>query len=806
MINDLFRTYKKIIILLLVLLCSVVFWFYGCRHQQRGQKTVVEWDKATLKGTNGYQYKFKTKNCTGNVVFGVAGYVAKDKVMPVTLHIRSTEKSFTGVMKVTLPGENGKGIAYQSAVKCSANQEETVILNVPQLGNPSVICFEIMDSFGVTQLTENVSFTDKKSQNDSSNGETELLLGVLSDQPKQLSYLNKLEADKEDNTESIKIVSFSQESFPENIPKFQGLDGMIIDSFDTSQLSNMQKSALRKWVKKSGGKLLIAGGSQKENPLEGIGKWFGITEEGVGVSSIHMSDGEDSSQELLLLMSNLSFSSKYTWNSYGTFEPAIAYTAQVGQGSVSVLRFSLANGAFLQWGARNSLASDVLTHFLEKDNDTASSDTSLWYVKKALYAFMKSQLPNTFYYGVFFIFYILLIVTIAYYYLRKIKKREYIWIVVPVLAIFFTVGMIVRSRGMTGNNDSSFSALRVKDTQKKQETIYFLYQSDEGEEASVNFLPSVTSVVPMDYNYRTISGKNVKTSGEDFTINNTKNGFDIAFEESVPGSSRLLKLSGSTNDSSQREVFTPNLSVTYTGFSGDIKNISGNNFSRVILMRENQYVILKNVKAGAQVSISESMVKCWNRFDEENSTFGTENENTVTGNLMEYLQQTYMNTEKSQEELLIVGITNENDFKLFSDNNVLKNHVTMMINHFDLKEQNAGEKILNINISCLEEKDESSALEEDALDKKKTEVTYIFDRKEEIQALARNRDNFRGKIYAYNYQTKQKDRILSDVGTSMDADQLEPYLSDSGEMLITYQLEDAVEYETAPVLSLIYDK
>ena len=53
MINDLFRTYKKIIILLLLLLCSVVFWFYGCWHQQRGQKIVVEWDKKTLEGTNG---------------------------------------------------------------------------------------------------------------------------------------------------------------------------------------------------------------------------------------------------------------------------------------------------------------------------------------------------------------------------------------------------------------------------------------------------------------------------------------------------------------------------------------------------------------------------------------------------------------------------------------------------------------------------------------------------------------------------------------------------------------------------------
>ena len=103
MINDLFRTYKKIIILLLLLLCSVVFWFYGCRHQQRGQKIVVEWDKKTLEGTNGYCYKFKTENCTGSVVFGVAGYVARDKEMPVTLKIRSTDKSFAGVMKVTLP-------------------------------------------------------------------------------------------------------------------------------------------------------------------------------------------------------------------------------------------------------------------------------------------------------------------------------------------------------------------------------------------------------------------------------------------------------------------------------------------------------------------------------------------------------------------------------------------------------------------------------------------------------------------------------------------------------------------------------
>lgn len=803
MINDLFRTYKKIIILLLILLCSVVFWFYGCRHQQRGQQDVVEWNKATLKGTSGHCYKFKTKSFTGRVVFGVAGYVAKNKEMPVTLYIRSTGKSFTGVMKVTLPGENGKGIAYQSAVKCKEGELKKVVFSVPQLGNPSVICFEVMDSFGVTQLSENVSFSDKKNQNGESYEQTENLIGVLSKQSKQMSYLNNIQIGDTDEEENIKMVCYTREGFPESAEGFQGLDGVLIDSFDTKTLSKTQKNALKSWVK-AGGRLLIAGGSQQEDSIDGIGKYFGITQEDVSVSSIHYLNEDNSMQEIPILMNNLTFSEKYKWEAYGNFDPEIGYTASVGNGKVSVIRFSFANTAFLQWNMRDKAVSTILAHFMEKDEATESSDTSLWYVKKALYAFMKSQLPNTFYYGVFFIFYILLMVMIAYYYLRKIKKREYIWIVVPAMALFFTVIVLVRSRGMSGNNDRSFSALRVQDNQKEQETIYFLYQSNDGDEGSVNLLPSVKSAVPMDYNYRTLTGKNIKTSGEDFTINNTKNGFDIAFEDSVPGSSQLLTLTNKVGASLKKEVFAQNLSATYTAFSGDIQNVSDNNFSRVILIKGNQYVILKNIKAGQKAIISKKMVKCWNRFDKENSAFGTENENTVTGNLMEYLQETYLNTDRSQEELLIIGITNENDFKLFSDNNVLKNHVTMMVNHFDLKEESTGEKILNINMSCLEQKEEGASIEEDTLEEKKTEVTYVFDKREEIEALVRNRDNFTGKIYAYNYQTKQKDRILSSAEEVMNLDELEPYLSDSGEMLITYQLTSDREYESAPVLSLIY--
>ena len=556
---------------------------------------------------------------------------------------------------------------------------------------------------------------------------------------------------------------------------------------------------------KSGGKLLIAGGGQQIDSFEGLEKTFGIIQEDVGVSELYLADADNTVQKLPILMSNLQLSQKYEWEAYGNFEPEIGYTAAVGSGKISILRFSLTNSAFLQWSVRDKAAGEILSHFMGKDEDTESSDTSLWYVKKALYAFMKSQLPNTFFYGVFFIFYILLMVTIAYYYLRKIKKREYIWIVVPVLALVFTVGLFIRSRGMKGSRDSYFSALRVTDSEKEQENIYFLYQNDEGVEDNVNFLSSITSVIQMDYNYRTIAGKNIKTSGEDITINNTQKGFDVAFEESVPGTSRILKLSGNTKSVSEKEVFTQDIFTTYTSFYGNITNTSSNNFSRVILIRGNQYAILKSVKAGEKASVSTDMVKCWNHFDEENSAFGTENENTVTGNIMEYLRQTYMNTQKSKEELLVVGITNENDFKLFSDDNVLKNHVTVMINHFALEEE-TGKRILNINMSCLKQEGEGLAIEEDTLEENKTEVSYVFDKAEEIEALTRNKDNFTGKIYAYNYSTGQRDRILSSTESYITGESLNNYLSGDGEMRITYKMDASDEYGPAPVLSLIYKK
>lgn len=71
-----------------------------------------------------------------------------------------------------------------------------------------------------------------------------------------------------------------------------------------------------------------------------------------------------------------------------------------------------------------------------------------------------------------------------------------------------------------------------------------------------------------------------------------------------------MKLSGNTKSASEKEVFTQDIFTTYTSFYGNITNTSSNNFSRVILIRGNQYAILKSVKAGEKASVSKDLVKC----------------------------------------------------------------------------------------------------------------------------------------------------------------------------------------------------
>ena len=69
MLNDLFRTYKKIIFFVLILLCGIIFWFFGCHRQNNNAVSTEKWEREALSESGGFGYRFQTEDLEGKVIF-----------------------------------------------------------------------------------------------------------------------------------------------------------------------------------------------------------------------------------------------------------------------------------------------------------------------------------------------------------------------------------------------------------------------------------------------------------------------------------------------------------------------------------------------------------------------------------------------------------------------------------------------------------------------------------------------------------------------------------------------------------------
>lgn len=803
MLNDLFRMYKKIIILIVIVLCAIIFWFYGCHRQQQGGESSQVWEKTEQSETGGYGYHFEADGLTGDVVFGTKGYLVENRTLPVRVNITSQKEDFTGTLKITLPGADGDGISYQVAVDCQKGVPGQVEMEVPFLGNASYFYFEILDSFGTA------AFSGKVLTGEENAVETvarDVYIGVLSDQYSSLEYLDGLTLEVENQPFTLQLVQFAAQEFPTRADELSSLSGILIDAFDTSVLSAQQFDCLKSWVT-DGGSLFVGTGTEAAKVLPGLEKLLGIKAGDVGEVLYAFSSEMSRAGSARLYSASLLFSEEEAWESLSFSSPGCIYRRDYGEGSLTVSACSLTDNTFRQWTGREDVLWQIFHEELEKEiGGTWVNDTSLWYAKTALYAFMSGRRPNTFYYGVFFIVYLGVLGFFAYYLLRKIKKREYIWGVVPVVAVIFTVSLAFRSEGSSGETGQSFSALRINDAVVGQDDYYLLYQDNEGTETSVDLVSSIENVEPVDYDYRIQDADEFSTRNitENYTVNNTRNGFDIAFEESIPGTSYILKCSGGSAHMDDSSCFVTQIQTEPSYFKGNVKNISDWHFDKVLLIRGRQYAVLEDVDPGETASVDESGVRFWTEY--QDGLPSDENESASAENSMvEYLKQRYMLVNEDQDTLLVIGITDDNDFKLLSGDKTISNSLSAFVNRFPLPEEDDSSCIININ-RYLDEENAESSLRYGLLEKNETKAVYSFDTTKLLWGLFRNRDGFAGSIYAYNYDTQEQEQILPEEDDYMNCWELEPYVSDMNEMTLTFTLPEGNDYGEAPVLSLLTKK
>lgn len=807
MLNDLFRTYKKIIILVLVLVSAIIFWFFGCHKTETRNAETQVWERISSSQQG---YRFQTDVIRGSVYFGTQGYLVEDKILPVTLSVTSEEESFVGTMKITLPGENGKGVAYQSAVNCTKGVTQTIVLDVPRLGNVSCFSFEILDQYGTNELAEMILASTDHSEKA---GEKELrekktfCVGVLSNSYAPLEWMDGIELEnEEEEVYEIQLVRLSKKTLPSRTSQLKSLSAILIDDYNMSGISLGKKKCLQKWVQEEGGILLAGTGASGVEIFSDFPELLDVSPGKAYQTGMYFYNGNDAMGNVSLSLCHLKPEKEGEWETIELSSPESCFAKDYGKGSVVLLGWSLTDQNFLQWTGKDRIVQEVMKVVMRRSQDQYNvGETSMWYVKKALYSFLNSQLPNTFYYAVFFLSYLVALGVFAYYVLRRMKRMEYIWVAVPGIAVLFTGFMLVRTGGIGGMSDNSYSALQVLDAAEEERDVYLLYQNNDGESSRIDLVPEVTTAEPVDYDYRTESADLglIQKLKQEYTINNTQSGFDIDFEEAVPGTSRLLRFSLNKKNGWKKEnCFQTDISVKDSSFSGTVSNLSQYDFTKVVLIRGSQYVILNDLKAGEQQMVKEESVVAWSGYDKENSAFGLEGDTSAEGSLLEYIQEQYITGKESGNTMIVAGITEDRDIPLFADNNELKHQLSVYVEHIPLQMEEDTTYIANINTAYLDEEYQSS-LAEDILEARKTRAVYQFDSNQVVWSMIRNRDSFEGTIYAYNYKTREEEKILNHWDETLNCLAMEDYLSDMNTMILTYYLDGDNEYGGAPVLSLV---
>ncbi len=804
MLNDLFRTYKKIIIAVVLILSSIIFWFFGCHRSERSNEEPNDWkqmDKDIQK------YEFHTDHISGDITFGTRGHLSADRSQPVVINIMGRKSAFTGTVKITLPGEEGKGVAYQAALKCVKGFSNRVVFNVPRLGNVPFFSVELLDQYGAEELAKMiVGASGIRMNSDSSEtmDKKKVYIGVLSDDADKLKWLDSTEIISGQSTLVFNLIELSEQDLWGEAGELASLSCILIDHYDTSILSSKQKNCLKEWVLLQGGSILAGTGAGGEETLSGLSEMMGIQTGKTEKKDLQFySDGE-SAGYLSVSFNNLRPDPDIGWKTGSLSFPVSSYYRQYGRGKFVVLALSLTDNALKQWTERDKLARELVQSYISEISGPYTADEdATWYLKKILYSFLNSQTPNTFYYALFFIIYISALCFFSYYVLRRIRKREYIWGVVPIISIFFTICLAIRARGFGGTVLSSFSAVEVLDSGDSQNDVYLLYQNNEGESSNVDLVKDVIYVEPLDYSYMTGDEDvaSLRRLKQDYTINNTHNGFDIAFEETVPGTSMILQLTKKQKDETEPNYYLSDMQADMVSFHGTVTNLTNWHFSRLLLIRGNQYVPLSNVDPGEKREILPENVLCWSGYDQDTAGLLSEGEQGGLSGLEDYIKYKYINGKEDFNNIILAGITDEKDIELLSGQKDLKNHRTICTQRVKLSSEKNICYVSDINKECLGSGKSGSALEQDILEENKTEAVYQFDRDKVIWAASRNKDSFEGTIYAYNYQTGKDEIILEKPGSIMNCKDLEPYLSEMNKMTLTYKMKKNQDYGPAPILT-----
>lgn len=580
-------------------------------------ETAAETKSSVNKNANGV---ISTDDFEIRIVCGLDGNYRSGAAIPVTVYVESLKEDFEGTVRMIVPGSVEYGTdatAYEKDVMLSAKTQKAVTMSIYSDSSMKSFKFQLVNAGGDILVENNVTM---KSQGAADSA----LIGVLSDDYTALNYFNGQGLDLGSYTGTVRLVELSEETLPEQASGLEALSYLLINSYDTSKLSDAQYMAIKNWVDQ-GGVLIIGTGSDYRQTLSIFQDDFVKGTIGDPVKgTFQLADDEKDKDKIIFTEEQgiISLSLEEGTPLNGVLkESDLIWNRDYGQGHVVVTAFNLGMEPVNSWNKKANMGNLLLQKSaagyssVRIENVNYGSDTvDGWILSSALDALHDIEYPDVNMMMVLFLIFVILVGPGLYLLLKLVDKREWMWLLVPVLAVGFTVGVFGVSRDLRIENPREASVTTLyydMDSQNNSQQVDMALQVPNASEQKVRLDRSLSNLrlAADDYNYMSGYSRSSDSRRYEYktAVRETAEGYQLNIRNKSTFGSTYMRLNH-VPDSEPWESGGLELDIDRktTGISGTVTNNTGHDLHWVSLYSQSRVVMIGELKAGESAEIKES--------------------------------------------------------------------------------------------------------------------------------------------------------------------------------------------------------
>lgn len=572
-------------------------------------------DQKTQSGRGGASRNITKNNSSFDVSaeLGFDGYFENYKGGHVKITVTS-RSNFTGKVSVaslssfSYSGSSDVSAGIHSKEVSFASGETNVLDYYLESAGEGGITVKIYDEDGEEVYSE----TDVMPQ--PSLYSAEIVVGVLSDDVAACSYMSTASITTTAGPAGIRVVDLTMDDLPESEIAYDSLDYILIDSYDTAAITDTQYEAIRNWCM-LGGSVILALGSDARKVMNAFDEEFTGVQVGdtlrTDVSFNTSSLDEDgnvltATYKDVVVAELLGVGAQACHISEGADE----YVKKESLGQVIVLPYSLVMAPISQGDAAASVAACVIEGNLSRNvlaSISGSSSLPEYYGYDATSTGVGRRRMSPAPIVAALLIYIALSGPVTYVVLKKLKKRELIWIAVPAWAVVGTLTIFVVSLRYRVIEPVSwtFATVDISGDYCMEKTYTSVITSKTGR-YNIGLNDSYTSVKfsdsYSDYSYLTDSAY-VKFENAPELIDGA-DGRSISYYNTSPFNSICMSSSKiHTNDIGD---FGDGLKLYTDGFEGTVTNNTSYDMTNVFVLSDNKYYAIESLPAGESVDIKRS--------------------------------------------------------------------------------------------------------------------------------------------------------------------------------------------------------